>query len=119
MREFTPNRPVNVHDLSQHIGQYVTVARTIRPQKIVSATRTELKTEGGVRVRFSTGSRFIRVSQVGCAHFDPQILTEHEAAMAIQRADMNERAAARAAYAAHHRMTVAEMFGSEFEPATF
>ena len=102
--------------LFQHVGQYVTVARTIRPQKIVSATRTEIKTEGGIRVKFSTGGRFIRVSQVGFKHFDPQILTEHEAAMATERADMNDRADARAAYASLHRMTVAEMFGDQDEP---
>jgi len=106
-------------NLSQHIGKYVTVARTIRPQKIISATRTELKTEGGVRIKFSTGGRFIRVSQIGVKYFDPKILTDYEAEMAIMRADMNDRADARAAYAALHRMTVAEMFGGEFESATF
>ena len=103
-------------NLFQHIGQYTTVARAIRPQKIVSATRTEIKTEGGVRIKFSTGGRFIRVSQVGVKHFDPKILTEYEAEMAMQRADMNARADARAAYAALHRMTVAEMFCDQDEP---
>ena len=71
----------NPQNLAEHIGQYITVARKIRPEKIVSATKAEVKTENGVRIRF-TADRLGRtmVAQIGAPHHDPCILTDEELA---------------------------------------
>jgi len=109
-----PIRP-NTVNLAEHIGQYVTVARKLRPEKIVSATRTEIKTESGERIRFTVDKfGYIMRAQIGTHCASPEILTDEEAAALNQRADMNEirKEAATKARKAGHRLHVALACGA-------
>ena len=64
MREFTPNRPANVRDLNKHIGEYIAFQfETRKPERIVFATKTELRTENGTRIKVSVRNGLLGITQ--------------------------------------------------------
>jgi len=105
----------NTANLAEHIGQYITVARKLKPEKIVSATKAEVKTESGERIRFTVDKfGYIMRAQIAAHYADPQILTDEEAAALNQRADLSEirKEAATKARKAGHRLHVALACGA-------
>jgi len=97
----------NTANLAEHIGQYVTLSRKPKPEKIVSATKSEVKTESGERIRFTPCKNWPpTVTQIGASSFSPKILTDEEAAKIIESADIEKRRsnAAAKAYKAADRL---------------